>query len=123
MSDLISRADAIYAVCKLCVDGQTAKVDGYFIPIRDALENVLKALPSADAERETVTVYRGECIIHWNRPHGEWRKGEVKYDVDDDVLYETYYKCDQCGYVENLDYPPNYCANCGADMRKESDDE
>ena len=56
MTDYISRADAIEVVCKLCVDGQTAKVDGYFIPIRDALENVLKALPSADAVSRDVHV-------------------------------------------------------------------
>ena len=48
MSELISKDGAVEAVCKLCVDGQTAKVDGYFIPIRDALENVLKALPSVE---------------------------------------------------------------------------
>lgn len=49
MSDLISRADAIEAVAKLCVDGYKAKVDGYFIPLTDALINTLSALPSADA--------------------------------------------------------------------------
>lgn len=48
MTDLISRADAIEAVTKLCVDGYIAKVDGYFIPLTDALINTLSALPSAD---------------------------------------------------------------------------
>ena len=47
--DLISRADAIEAVAKFCVDGYKAKVDGYFIPLTDALINTLSALPSADA--------------------------------------------------------------------------
>lgn len=48
MSDLISRADAIEAVAKLCVDGYKAKVDGHFIPLTDALINTLSALPTAD---------------------------------------------------------------------------
>ena len=50
MSDLISRADAIDAVAKLCVDGYKAKVDGYFIPLTDALINTLSSLSSAEAE-------------------------------------------------------------------------
>ena len=152
MTDLISRADAIEAVCSairkewLLREAIVADIEALpsadvsrieyddrvelsvssrqkdKVILKDAFGS-MEYVPSADAKRETVTVYRGECTVHWDRPHGEWRKGEVKYDVDDDVLYETYYKCDQCGYVENLDYPPNYCANCGADMRKESDTE
>ena len=86
MSDLISRADAIYAVCKLCVDGQTAKVDGYFIPIRDALENVLKALPSADA-------YKGDLISRqWLlEVYGDYigDNGDTKYHVPLEVVRQN----------------------------------
>lgn len=34
MTDLISRADAIEALGKLLVDGQTARVDGKFVPLQ-----------------------------------------------------------------------------------------
>lgn len=60
MSDLIRRADAIEAVAKLCVDGYKAKVDGYFIPLTDALINTLSALPSADAVPWSVADKIGE---------------------------------------------------------------
>lgn len=49
--DTIYRKDAIKAVTRLCTDGQTANVDGYFIPIRTALFNVLSAMPSADNDK------------------------------------------------------------------------
>lgn len=48
--DLISRADAIEAVGKLLVDGQTARVGGKFVPLHFALMNVLSSLPSASVE-------------------------------------------------------------------------
>lgn len=56
MSDLISRADAIEAVGKLLVDGQTARVDGKFVPLHFALMNVLSTLPSASVEAEWIPV-------------------------------------------------------------------
>ena len=67
MTDYISRADAIDAVARLCTDGQTAKVDGYFIPIRDALENVLSALPSADAVHGEECDH---CVYKWGMKGG-----------------------------------------------------
>ena len=47
--------------------------------------------------------------------HGEWIR------VDGDVGYEVY-KCSLCGEqitVDDEEELPNFCPNCGADMRKE----
>lgn len=60
-----------------------------------------------------------------DRPSGKWI---VKYGAHSDVLIRECY-CDQCGKRGGLatmlfdDKPlPNFCGNCGADMRG-SDDE
>lgn len=97
MTDYISRADAIDAVTKLCVDGYKAKVDGYFIPLTDALINTLSALPSADA-------VQGEWILV---------KGSNGKD---------YHKCSKCLHTQEITGVKNYCAVCGAIM-KGGDDE
>lgn len=67
--DLISRADVIEAVTRLCVDGYKAKVDGYFIPLTDALINTLSALPSADRP----TVIRSKTLMP-TKDFKEWAK-------------------------------------------------
>lgn len=40
----------------------------------------------------------------------------------DDEPYTTW-ECDRCGciYEEDFEYIPNFCPNCGADMRKEDE--
>ena len=35
--------------------------------------------------------------------------------------YNADWKC-KCGYVCKLDFPPDVCPNCGADMRKENEE-
>lgn len=90
-ADLISRADAIEAVTKLCVDGYKAKVDGYFIPLTDALINTLSALPSADA-------VQGEWIFNcYEKTNKSW------------------FECSVCG--SDYFHKHNFCPNCGAIMK------
>lgn len=48
------------------------------------------------------------------RPQGEWMKIEAPS--------YTIIRCTCCGYKDNAIYIPNYCPNCGADMR-EADNE
>lgn len=44
------------------------------------------------------------------RPHGEWMKIEAPS--------YTIIRCTCCGYKDNAIYIPNYCPNCGADMKE-----
>lgn len=39
----------------------------------------------------------------------------------DDIPHETW-ECDRCGKIVETDEPPNYCENCGADMRERRED-
>lgn len=43
------------------------------------------------------------------RPQGEWMKIEAPS--------YTIIRCTCCGYKDNAIYIPNYCPECGADMR------
>ena len=45
------------------------------------------------------------------RPQGEWMKIEAPS--------YTIIRCTCCGYKDNAIYIPNFCPNCGADMREE----
>lgn len=67
---------------------------GYFGTVPS--EVIVGKLPSAD------------------RPKGKWI---YKKPPDDWVL--SLHKCDQCGHIEVG--KPNFCPNCGADMRGEQD--
>ena len=50
--------------------------------------------------------------IEPERKKGEW--------IDLDYTEAWLYKCDQCG--RRSDFKDNYCPDCGADMRGDSDD-
>ena len=54
---------------------------------------------------------------------GEWI-GEGDGYADGGIVYDTWYcsNCDHCEEGEELALP-NYCPNCGADMRKGADDD
>ena len=52
------------------------------------------------------------------RSQGKWRKiGEEYYNWHN----HTVIKCSHCGYVKNIpgEITPNFCEECGADMRGE----
>ena len=88
MSDLISKADTIEAVCGKCSTETRMEcaLNGYFCCDRRELE----ALPSADAVQ------------------GEWI----------DVENEPYCECSVCGaYIDNLDDDYAFCPRCGARMK------
>lgn len=48
------------------------------------------------------------------RKRGEW----IDQVVEDELLAQ---KCSVCGYLEYVYGRPNYCSNCGAEMRGEKD--
>lgn len=99
MADLISRADAIEWVKKICWNCSNT--------ICINLINAFKALPTASADR----------------PHGEWIKQDKYFQAFNETV--TTYKCSVCGHepyfggdISKL----NYCPNCGADMRGEQNE-
>lgn len=54
------------------------------------------------------------------RPHGKWI-GKEEYD---DYPYKTVCECSECGKMITVSHNdfPNFCPNCGADMRGEDHD-
>ena len=91
MTDYISRADAIEAVCKAeCgFDYNEEKDYCTCTPIE-----LIKALPSADAV------------------HGEWlpiKRGDKGYSAGD-------FKCSVCGKPNKCFCLTDFCPNCGAKM-------
>lgn len=52
-----------------------------------------------------------ECGKASERPQGEWMKIEAPS--------YTIIRCTCCGYKDNAIYIPNFCPNCGADMRED----
>ena len=100
MDDLIKRADAIDALYKM---GKSKTAFGELLAIGWVdIKECLEALPSADV----IGQCKG-CI--YERPHGEWQK----CNNIDRHIHE--YQCNNCN--EYMNYPSNYCPNCGARMK------
>lgn len=123
--DLISRAEAIdalrYAQHRFTVADEAGGMGSvkwsedviYFA----AAERVLTELPSADRPRgEWVNDEHDMPTIEPKR--GRWIKDICEYDR------AYHFKCSVCGEwnglsVEEWNWEPNFCPNCGADMRGE----
>ena len=109
--DLISRQAAIDALCKSCgkkCDKSTFRYDcppyDSIIPCKE--HYALTILPSAQPERKT----------------GKWI-GEGDGYMDGGIVFDTWY-CSECDFcIENTEEMalPNFCEQCGADMRGRED--
>lgn len=123
MDDLINRQAAIDAIEN--IDPSVAWLD--------YAANVIKALPSAQPEPIIVNIDHELTQEEYEKlrkdmanapimllPSAE-RKGH--WIGIDDYPYESW-ECDQCGciYEEMPSWTPNFCPNCGADMRGEQND-
>lgn len=114
MSDLINRQAAIDAIDSLCKGESVEEFAMYRMAVNDA-EWAVDALPSAQPERKK----------------GKWQNAgmntyELSYGT---TAYEPVYRCSVCRSVTEsylrLDEPimpedadfPDFCPNCGADMR------
>lgn len=81
--------------------------EGYYKHLKDKKHNRKATVSDA-------TILDG--IPYEERLHGEWVEGY--HDC-----FETL-DCSLCGYVRDNRYATfNFCPNCGADMRKESENE
>ena len=80
--------------------------DEYAVPL-----SALDEAPSIDIEPK-----RGEWIVH-----------EARTEVNDGFIdfFPTEYECSNCGLKQSMYFinskPSNFCPNCGADMREESE--
>ena len=92
MNDLIRRKDAIdYFVTNIgVVDADGYAVDDYDERVKVWTER-FSGIPSAEPEQKS----------------GHW--------IDTDNYYQRW-KCSECGY-HTRDAEPNYCPNCGTEMR------
>ena len=97
MDDLISRQAAIDALentdCELSADAW------------DELTDAIMQVPSAQPERK----------------NGRWLRQTYRINGSDDEML-GFYVCSECG-MANWIKTDNFCHNCGADMRKETEDE
>ena len=64
--------------------------------------------------------------VHEERPHGEWTNKNIEFGG---ICWATCSVCKKISNGEGQDngfghdyFYPNFCPNCGADMRKESDE-
>lgn len=97
-TDLISKEDAIAIAYRQC-DGFITIEQGELL---EGFEEEIRAFPSAD------------------RPSGEW----ICKDSADMSVY--WFECSECGELPprdnfNHEYKSNYCPNCGAEMRGETE--
>jgi len=107
VTDLISRADAIEAVCREICDTRRDKCETMADGNCGIIQR-LEALPSADAV------------------HGEWEHWGSPFSDESEVIDTIV--CSVCGarFIEPKDEPKgeyNYCPSCGARMYKGGDDE
>lgn len=94
---------------------------------KDELEQIVK-------DRVIEPIKNGELVVKGKRPRGEWIKGREisRTMIGNNIEHIDYkdYTCSNCGLV--LDYLLynqdgsafyKFCPNCGADMRKETDND
>lgn len=76
-------------------------------------KNELMSKPEPERDWELITAL--DIAIDTLRPQGEW--------ISKELYGCTCLQCNQCGKADfDIKYD-NFCPNCGADMRKETDDD
>ena len=113
-SDLISRADAIGLVKKICWNCSNT--------ICINLINAFKALPSVSTAELLAELGVATFDELMEEPSAErvgvWLHKEMWNDVLDKNI--SYIECSECGhapYYGGATETPNYCPNCGAKMK------
>ena len=142
-TDLISRADAVEAVCMNDCGGCRPNDCGAYLDKSCDIVKALSALPSADRPSVAYicngTACDGECDECHHTTDIEHAKNfkcvDGKYIETDDrpscewsFIGDNLYECTCCGVAYTPDqlkattikkgqFAPNYCPNCGAEMR------
>ena len=107
MGDLISRAEAIKAV---------KFYEAFCDPYPRVIES-LERLPSVQPDKDLIHLQKEQAYLQGYEDGKKSRKGKW---IDG--------KCDQCGEhapywsMATTYYCSDFCPNCGADMRGDSDD-
>lgn len=118
----MTREEAIYYLtwlrCDAIDDADSHKCEALNMAI-DALEEEPKtkviAQINVDAD-EVVKLIEQNC--NWKQPKGHWILRHV--ETAPKYVIEKFY-CSECGEGQVYGMP-NYCPNCGADMRRTKDD-
>ena len=108
-TDLDELDSRVFAECDEHIIAVSHK-STYEIAVEDGADNVPKIL-------EEQPVIDPESL----RPQGTWI-GEADGYADGELVYDVWY-CSECNHciddgTDNPDLLPNYCPNCGADMRE-----
>lgn len=120
MNDYESPIHIIYGQMQTQLEGDILKaVLSYGINVDK--EELLKAL-QYDRDQYEKGYEDGRASL---RPKGEWI-GEADGYADGELVYDVWY-CSECDYcvddgIDDPDLLPNFCPNCGADMRGEKDE-
>lgn len=140
--DLISRSELIKHKF-LTPDAVEAKkwlpaeTKGYQLGWNDCIDAIIDNAPTVEVkpfakftfdkdelnrivdERVIEPIKNGELVIKDERPRGEW-VDEGQYAEGHN---EHYYRCSECGGHIIKIRVDDFCPNCGADMRKEAENE
>ena len=87
------------------------------------IEQGIKQLPSA--QRESCEYWDAEsnyCTLNRPSAQPERKKGRWEIKPDPYGFFEQIPVCSECGCTTKMRDKPNFCPNCGADMRGEQDD-
>lgn len=88
----------------------------------DAIDAIVDNAPTVEEKSYAMGYQDGaEDGLQGIRPQGKW----IITGEEQGALGITYKirKCNKCGWEHSLVIPNNFCPNCGADMRKEENND
>lgn len=115
MANLIERGNAVLNLenAAKCWTGADKYSEGIRAGFNLATKVILNLMPAQPEHK------KGKWILH--REHER-----IVYDIPPEGPKPPYhrkitptYKCSECGFI-SFDYAPNFCEECGADMREEN---
>lgn len=125
MAEYINKREAMDAIlqhCKLtmekAVDSPKQLRDIYMISHNQCIMVLQTLMPADVVERELYQKTLSDVIrLSVERKHGKWVFGFDEETGEQDLYAWT---CSLCG--DKYPWQPNFCPNCGADMRGDSNE-